>query len=95
MKNDTKDFVRNLKIAYEILCPEFIELLNEKDLNDTEISICCLLLLGIPWKNVNEVMHRKSCVNSAKQIKTKLGLGESSSNVSDALLLLLRSIYNQ
>lgn len=95
MKNDTKDFVRNLKIAYEILCPEFIELLNEKELNDTEISICCLLLLGIPWKNVNEVMHRKSCVNSAKQIKTKLGLGESSSNVSDALLLLLRSIYNQ
>ena len=47
IKDSRSEFIENLLAAFERDHPDFIEHLNECGLDDEEIRLCCLEVLGI------------------------------------------------
>ena len=79
---DKKTFIESTRLAIEGNNPEFITALKQRGLTDEEINICCLYAIGLKGKDIKSYTSQPRHYNQSADIRRKLGLTESDTNLS-------------
>ena len=87
-----KEFVHLVSILLETKCPDFYLVLSNASLDDTDCTICTLLILGLSEKEISSVINSNSIRNTCSEIRKKLGFDAKNGYLSSALKNLYMSI---
>ena len=79
---DKESFIESTRLSIEGNNPEFITALKERGLIDEEINICCLYAIGLKGKDIKAYTNQSRHYNQSADIRHKLGLTESDTNLS-------------
>lgn len=79
---DKESFIESTRIAIEGNNPEFITALKQRGLTDKEINICCLYAIGLKGKDIKAYTSQPRHYHHSVDIRHKLGLTESDTNLS-------------
>ena len=79
---DKETFIESTRLTIEGNNPEFITALKSRDLTDEEINICCLYAIGLKGKDIKAYTSQPRHYNQSADIRHKLGLTESDTNLS-------------
>ena len=79
---DKESFIESTRLTIEGNNPEFIAALNERGLTDEEINICCLYAIGLKGKDIKAYTNQSRHYHQSADIRHKLGLTESDTNLS-------------
>ena len=79
---DKETFIESTRLTIEGNNPEFITALKRRGLTDEEINICCLYAIGLKGKDIKAYMRQPRHYNQSADIRHKLGLTESDTNLS-------------
>ena len=79
---DKEGFIESTRLAVEGNNPEFIATLKERGLTGEEINICCLYAIGLKGKDIKAYTSQPRHYNQSADIRHKLGLTESDTNLS-------------
>ena len=77
-----ESFIESTRLAIEGNNPEFIATLKERGLTGEEINICCLYAIGLKGKDIKAYTNQSRHYNQSADIRHKLGLTESDTNLS-------------
>lgn len=77
-----ESFIESTRLAIEGNNPEFITALKQRGLTDEEINICCLYAIGLKGKDIKAYTNQSRHYNQSADIRHKLGLTESDTNLS-------------
>ena len=75
-------FMLSTKLAFAGSHPKFIKYLEEHNLSEQEIEICCLYAIGLKGKDIKAYTNQSRHYNQSADIRHKLGLTESDTNLS-------------
>jgi tetratricopeptide (TPR) repeat protein len=84
-----EEFMKTTRLSFVASHPDFIKYLQEHDLTDEEINICCLYAIGLNGKEVGAFINRKGHYNISSAIREKLGIGEHDNILSIYIRKLL------
>lgn len=87
---DPAVFMRQLRLIYARMQPLMMERLRESGLTDREVEICCLYILGLNGKTIQQYTRDGRHFQNVSIIRKKLGLGEHDRNIDGYLRSLLR-----
>ena len=79
---DKENFIESTRLTIEGNNSEFITALKERGLTDEEINICCLYAIGLKGKDIKAYTSQPRHYNQSADIRHKLGLTESDTNLS-------------
>ncbi len=79
---DKETFIESTRLTIEGNNPEFITALKRRGLTDEEINICCLYAIGLKGKDIKSYTSQPRHYNQSADIRRKLGLTESDTNLS-------------
>ena len=79
---DKESFIESTRLSIEGNNPEFITALKERGLTDEEINICCLYAIGLKGKDIKAYTNQSRHYHQSADIRHKLGLTESDTNLS-------------
>ena len=79
---DKETFIESTRLTIEGNNPEFITALKRRGLTDEEINICCLYAIGLKGKDIKAYTSQPRHYNQRADIRHKLGLTESDTNLS-------------
>ena len=79
---DKEAFIESTRLTIEGNNPEFITALKRRGLTDEEINICCLYAIGLKGKDIKAYTSQPRHYNQSADIRHKLGLTESDTNLS-------------
>ena len=79
---DKDTFIESTRLTIEGNNPEFIATLKERGLTGEEINICCLYAIGLKGKDIKAYTSQPRHYNQSADIRHKLGLTESDTNLS-------------
>lgn len=79
---DKESFIESTRLAIEGNNPEFITALKQRGLTNEEINICCLYAIGLKGKDIKAYTSQPRHYNQSADIRHKLGLTESDTNLS-------------
>lgn len=79
---DKETFIESTRLTIEGNNPEFITALKRRGLTDEEINICCLYAIGLKGKDIKAYTSQPRYYNQSADIRHKLGLTESDTNLS-------------
>ena len=79
---DKETFIESTRLTIEGNNPEFITSLKRRGLTDEEINICCLYAIGLKGKDIKAYTSQPRHYNQSADIRHKLGLTESDTNLS-------------
>ena len=79
---DKETFIESTRLTIEGNNPEFITALKRRGLTDEEINICCLYAIGLKGKDIKAYTSQPRHYNQSADIRHKLGLTESDTNLS-------------
>ena len=79
---DKETFIESTRLTIEGNNPEFISALKRRGLTDEEINICCLYAIGLKGKDIKAYTSQPRHYNQSADIRHKLGLTESDTNLS-------------
>ena len=79
---DKETFIESTRLTIEGNNPEFITALKRCGLTDEEINICCLYAIGLKGKDIKAYTSQPRHYNQSADIRRKLGLTESDTNLS-------------
>lgn len=85
-------FMSSTRLAFAGSHPNFIKYLKEHNLTDREIEYCCLYALGLKGKEVGSYIKMRSHFNISSDVRKKLGLVESDTNLGIYMRKLLISL---
>ena len=77
-----ESFIESTRLTIEGNNPEFISALKQRGLTDEEINICCLYAIGLKGKDIKAYTSQPRHYNQSADIRRKLGLTESDTNLS-------------
>ncbi len=77
-----ESFIESTRLTIEGNNPEFITALKRRGLTDEEINICCLYAIGLKGKDIKAYTSQPRHYNQSADIRRKLGLTESDTNLS-------------
>ena len=77
-----ESFIESTRLTIEGNNPEFITALKRRGLTDEEINICCLYAIGLKGKDIKAYTSQPRHYNKSADIRHKLGLTESDTNLS-------------
>ena len=75
-------FMVSTKLAFAGSHPKFIKYLEEHNLSEQEIEICCLYAIGLKGKDIKAYTNQSRHYHQSADIRHKLGLTESDTNLS-------------
>lgn len=84
-------FMSSTRLAFAGSHPKFIKYLEDHNLTEREIEYCCLYALGLKGKEVGSYIKMRSHFNISSDVRKKLGLVESDTNLSIYIRKLLTS----
>ena len=79
---DKETFIESTRLTIEGYNPEFIAALKRQGLTNEEINICCLYAIGLKGKDIKAYTNQPRHYNQSADIRHKLGLTESDTNLS-------------
>ena len=79
---DKESFIESTRLTIEGNNPEFISALKQRGLSDEEIKICCLYAIGLKGKDIKAYTSQPRHYHHSADIRHKLGLTESDTNLS-------------
>lgn len=82
-------FMSSTRLAFTGSHPDFIKYLEKHNLTEWEIEYCCLYALGLKGKEVGTYIKLRSHYNISSEIREKLGLGETDTNLGIYIRKLL------
>mgnify|MGYP007119877659 FL=1 len=82
-------FMSSTRLAFTGSHPDFIKYLERHNLTEWEIEYCCLYALGLKGKEVGTYIKLRSHYNISSEIREKLGLGETDTNLGIYIRKLL------
>ena len=78
---DKKSFMNTTRLAFKASHPAFMKYLDEHGLNEAEINYVCLYAIGLRGKEIGEYIQVKRHYHMSTDIRKKLGLKESDTNL--------------
>ena len=88
---DRNDFIQSTRITLEENYPHFFTYLHNKGLEEYEIDFCCLYAIGMKGKEVKAYTNLSRHYKDSSEVRQKLGLVESDTNLSNFLQKLLKN----
>ena len=85
-----EEFMRQIRLIYARMQPRMMERLDACGLSDREKEICCLYVLGLNGKTIQQYTHDGRHFQNVSVIRKKLGLGEHDKNIDGYIRSLLR-----
>lgn len=85
------DFIRSTRLTLEENYPHFFAHLHDKGLEEFEIDFCCLYAIGLKGKEIKAYINLSRHYKDSSEVRQKLGLMESDTNLSNYLQKLLQS----
>lgn len=90
LNSDKERFMNENREGFDIMYPEIIRHLQEKNLTEKEINYMCLYALGLNGTEIGKYLEMPSYRNRTKEIRKKLGLGIHDSNLDIYMRNLLK-----
>ncbi len=87
-----ESFMASTRLAFAGSHPNFIKYLENHRLTEREIEYCCLYALGLKGKEVGSYIKMRSHFNMSSDIRKKLGLEESDTNLGIYIRKLLSAL---
>ena len=84
------DFIKSTRLTLEENYPHFFAYLHDKGLEDFEIDFCCLYAIGLKGKEIKAYTNLSRHYKDSSEVRQKLGLSESDTNLSNFLQKLLK-----
>ena len=84
-------FIKSTRLTLEENYPHFFAYLHDKGLEDFEIDFCCLYAIGMKGKEVKAYTNLNRHYKDSSEVRQKLGLVESDTNLSNFLQKLLKN----
>ena len=85
------DFIQSTRLTLEENYPHFFAYLHEKGLEEYEIDFCCLYAIGMKGKEIKTYTNLSRHYKDSSEVRQKLGLVESDTNLSNFLQKLLKN----
>lgn len=86
---DKSKFMSSTRLAFAGSHPDLIDYLERHNLTEWEIEYCCLYALGLKGKEIGTYINMRSHYNISSEIRDKLGLSESDTNLGIYIRKLL------
>lgn len=83
MRSDSEKFMNSTRLALQASYPKMIEYLVSHGLTEHEMNYVCLYAIGLRGKEVGEFTKIKGHYNLSSEIRKKLGLEESDTNLGN------------
>ena len=83
-------FIKSTRLTLEENYPHFFVYLHDKGLEEFEIDFCCLYAIGMKGKEVKAYTNLSRHYKDSSEVRQKLGLVESDTNLSNFLQKLLK-----
>ena len=84
------DFIKSTRLTLEENYPHFFAFLKDKGLEEFEIDFCCLYAIGLKGKEIKAYTNLSRHYKDSSEVRQKLGLSESDTNLSNFLQKLLK-----
>ena len=84
------DFIKSTRLTLEENYPNFFAYLKDKGLEEFEIDFCCLYAIGLKGKEIKAYTNLSRHYKDSSEVRQKLGLSESDTNLSNFLQKLLK-----
>ena len=84
------DFIKSTRLTLEENYPHFFAYLHDKGLEEFEIDFCCLYAIGLKGKEIKAYTNLTRHYKDSSEVRQKLGLTESDTNLSNFLQKLLK-----
>ena len=84
------DFIKSTRLTLEENYPHFFAYLLDKGLEEFEIDFCCLYAIGLKGKEIKAYTNLTRHYKDSSEVRQKLGLSESDTNLSIFLQKLLK-----
>lgn len=84
-------FIKSTRLTLEENYPHFFAYLHDKGLEEFEIDFCCLYAIGMKGKEVKAYTNLNRHYKDSSEVRQKLGLVESDTNLSNFLQNLLKN----
>ena len=84
------DFIKSTRLTLEENYPHFFAYLHDKGLEEFEIDFCCLYAIGLKGKEIKAYTNLSRHYKDSSEVRQKLGLSESDTNLSNFLQKLLK-----
>ena len=88
---DRNDFIKSTRLTLEENYPRFFAYLHDKGLEEFEIDFCCLYAIGLKGKEIKTYTNLSRHYKDSSEVRQKLGLVESDTNLSNFLQKLLKN----
>ncbi len=88
---DRNGFIQSTRLTLEENYPHFFAYLHDKGLEEYEIDFCCLYAIGMKGKEVKAYTNQNRHYKDSSEVRQKLGLAESDTNLSNFLQKLLKN----
>ena len=85
------DFIKSTRLTLEENYPHFFAHLHDKGLEEFEIDFCCLYAIGLKGKEIKAYTNLTRHYKDSSEVRQKLGLSESDTNLSIFLQKLIKS----
>ena len=85
------DFIKSTRLTLEENYPHFFAYLHDKGLEEFEIDFCCLYAIGLKGKEIKAYTNLSRHYKDSSEVRQKLGLSESDTNLSNFLQKLLKN----
>ena len=85
------DFIKSTRLTLEENYPHFFAFLKDKGLEEFEIDFCCLYAIGLKGKEIKAYTNLSRHYKDSSEVRQKLGLSESDTNLSNFLQKLLKN----
>ena len=84
-------FIKSTRLTLEENYPHFFAYLHDKGLEEFEIDFCCLYAIGMKGKEIKAYTNLNRHYKDSSEVRQKLGLVESDTNLSNFLQKLLKN----
>ena len=88
--DNRNDFIKSTRLTLEENYPHFFAYLHDKGLEEFEIDFCCLYAIGLKGKEIKAYTNLSRHYKDSSEVRQKLGLTESDTNLSNFLQKLLK-----
>ena len=88
---DRAEFIKSTRLTLEESYPHFFAYLHDKGLEEQEIDFCCLYAIGMKGKEVKAYTNLSRHYKDSSEVRHKLGLSESDTNLSNFLQKMLKN----
>ena len=89
--DNRNDFIKSTRLTLEENQPHFFAYLHDKGLEEFEIDFCCLYAIGLKGKEIKAYTNLSRHYKDSSEVRQKLGLSESDTNLSNFLQKLLKN----